>query len=804
MLCTFLRQLWPKNNQESPNGYYIAEYTCDESKNSCALAIDENGEDLNGRKFRMSGTLVPRHVSCQYNVDGQWVISNKGQRSLVPSKVEERIRMDRESVVKYLQSLLKGAGVGPVIAGDMYSMYGKDIIEIIDKADTEKLMKVSRISEKVANNIILKAQEEKNIREIAMAIAHFNLPMEMAKKLNDIYGNRAVDTINNRPYSICRKVDRFTFMVCDRIAMQNNIPVDSPQRINAAFVEVLCQAEQGGPLFSNLSDTTGHLCLEFNTLLQYTNKLLNQTEGPKAPFERLQYELIEAIKNKHLTRKVDTNTGKWFVYRPKTAFAETRLAFNIVRLAKQGSESIQNIDEEIRLKENNVGWALAPEQKQAVIKGLKHNFVVITGGPGTGKTTILSFIRDIYMKKFPKNTILLCSPTGVAATRMSASTGAEASTAHNALGLYPDSKEEDVPELSYDFVVADEVSMFDVYLANIFMNAIKKGAKALFIGDVDQLPSVGPGAVLRDIIASGVVEVAMLTKVYRQKGDNNMIPTNAQRIKKGRYVLDYDRDSFQFVYAETFEQSAEIMRDIYLKEVAARGIANTMMLSPYRKKTASGSDALNAIIRDIVNPPAPDKQEVLTLGGKKLFRLGDRVMNMKNVMKENLFRKRTTMKDDGSIEEMIANGDIGVISKLEKKVFTVDDRPKITHVATIDFGHQRVVEFDESEMGAQLEWAYAMTVHKSQGSEADVVIFNLLEGHGPMLLRNLIYTAITRAKKKVYLVGTKEAIKIAVGRDMEVVQKRNTMLAQELRYIYNLPEDKFLQLVSRFCTNGTK
>lgn len=433
------------------------------------------------------------------------------------------------------------------------------------------------------------------------------------------------------------------------------------------------------------------------------------------------------------------------------------------------------------------------------MKGLKHNFVVITGGPGTGKTTILSFIRDIYMKKFPEKTILLCSPTGVAATRMSASTGAEASTAHNALGLYPDSKEEDVAELCYDFVVADEVSMFDVYLASIFMNAIKKGAKALFIGDVDQLPSVGPGAVLRDIIASGVVEVARLTKVYRQKGDNNMIPTNAQRIKDGRYVLDYDKDSFQFVYAETFEQSAEVMRNLYLKEVAARGIANTMMLSPYRKKTASGSDALNAVIRDIVNPPALDKPEVLTLGGKKLFRLGDRVMNMKNVMKENLFRKRTSAKNDGGIEEMIANGDIGVISKLEKKVVVSEDKSKVTYVATIDFGHQRVVEFDENEMGKQLEWAYAMTVHKSQGSEADVVIFNLLEGHGPMLLRNLIYTAITRAKKKVYLVGTKEAIKIAVGRDMEVVQRRNTMLAQELRYISKLSEDRLTQLIHRFC-----
>lgn len=799
MLCTFLRQIFPKNNQESPNGWYIAEYTCDESRNTCALAVDENGEDLNGKRFRMSGTLVPRHAACQYNVDGQWVMSNKGQRSLQASSVEERIKMDRESIVKYLQSLLKGAGVGPVIAGDMFSMYGKDIIEIIDKADTERLIKVSRISEKVAEKIIVKAQEEKNIREIAMAIAHFNLPMSMAKKLNDIYGNRAVHVINNEPYSICRKVDGFTFTICDRIAIQNNIPVDSPQRINAAFTEVLYQAENGGPLFSNLSDTTGHLCMEFYTLLNYTNRLLNQIEGPKAPMDRLQYELFEAIKHNRLARKIDTESGRWFIYRKKTANAETKLAINIIRLARQASESIQNVEEEIRIKENDVGWALAPEQKQAVVKGLKHNFVVITGGPGTGKTTILSFIRDIYMKKFPEKTILLCSPTGVAATRMSASTGAEASTAHNALGLYPDSKEEDVAELCYDFVVADEVSMFDVYLASIFMNAIKKGAKALFIGDVDQLPSVGPGAVLRDIIASGVVEVARLTKVYRQKGDNNMIPTNAQRIKDGRYVLDYDKDSFQFVYAETFEQSAEVMRNLYLKEVAARGIANTMMLSPYRKKTASGSDALNAVIRDIVNPPALDKPEVLTLGGKKLFRLGDRVMNMKNVMKENLFRKRTSAKNDGGIEEMIANGDIGVISKLEKKVVVSEDKSKVTYVATIDFGHQRVVEFDENEMGKQLEWAYAMTVHKSQGSEADVVIFNLLEGHGPMLLRNLIYTAITRAKKKVYLVGTKEAIKIAVGRDMEVVQRRNTMLAQELRYISKLSEDRLTQLIHRFC-----
>jgi exodeoxyribonuclease V alpha subunit len=280
---------------------------------------------------------------------------------------------------------------------------------------------------------------------------------------------------------------------------------------------------------------------------------------------------------------------------------------------------------------------------------------------------------------------------------------------------------------------------------------------------VDQLPSVGPGAVLRDIIESGSVPVAVLTKVYRQ-ADGSLIALNALLIKNGKYSFDYG-EAFQFIPANDFSEAAKIMSDIYLKEVAVNGIQNVMMLSPFRQRTETGVRSLN-LLRDSVNPPADNKAEINTDG--RIFREGDKVIQLKNV-------------------DNIANGDVGIITKIgtERAVeFTDDGEPseKVKELITIDFGHDRIVKYEKDDMKL-VDWSYAMTVHKSQGSEANTVIFNIMDGHGIMLKRNLLYTAITRAKKKVYIIGTMSAIQKAVQSGVSDEDRRCTLLAARIKNI---------------------
>ena len=547
------------------------------------------------------------------------------------------------------------------------------------------------------------------------------------------------------------EIDRsITFKIADNIAAQNNLSPLNEERVKAAILNILHQAECGGDLFTG---TTGHLCVEINEMLRKTFMLLYKA----VPYENIQYAYQNLLKEKKICVCMNpyeqSQVKTTYVYRKELNDIETELALAIVDILFTPPHRYANLDDEIRLMENKEKVSLAPEQVNAVKTGLTHQFAVITGGPGTGKTTIIKFIRNIYMKNNPSKKILMCSPTGVAATRMSESTNGEASTVHKALELIANDKgiyDKAPIILDYDLVIVDETSMLDIYLARVLLKALKQGTKLLFIGDVDQLPSVGPGSVLKDIIDSGVCPVAVLTKVYRQ-ASGSLIPMNALLTKNGKSSFDYG-EAFQFIPANDFESTAKIMEDIYLKEVAINGIENVMMLSPFRQKTETSVNSLN-LLRDTVNPPSPDKKEITYKA--KIFREGDKVIQLKNV-------------------DNISNGDVGRIIAVK-----TGENP----VATIDFGHGRTKDYTEKDLEI-IDWSYAMTVHKSQGSEANVVIFNLLEGHGRMLKRNLLYTAITRAKKKVYIIGQQSAIDKAVASGVSREDTRNTLLASKIKYFY--------------------
>jgi len=373
---------------------------------------------------------------------------------------------------------------------------------------------------------------------------------------------------------------------------------------------------------------------------------------------------------------------------------------------------------------------------------------IITGGPGTGKTLIQRVLLDIYMRQNPNAKIVCCAPTGRAARRMEQCTGHPASTIHKALGLLSGEggKCNELEKLDADLVLVDEVSMLDIHLARRLIHAIPTGCQIILIGDVDQLPSVGSGAVLSELLASGVVSVVKLDKVYRQEAGSR-IAVNAKLIRHNNVGLEYGADFVLHTSAD-LEDSAALIERLYLDEVMRLGLDNVALLSPFRQKTPTGVNALNERLREKVNPPSSNKPEVTF--GKSLFRQGDKVMWTKN-------------------KGAISNGDIGYITDIVHHLGDI--------AISIDFGDGRVVELEPSDL-EYLDLAYALTVHKSQGSEYESVIINLQSAHYIMLKRPLIYTAITRAKNRVAIVGERKALCIAIN--TVDAERRNTMLARRI------------------------
>lgn len=422
-------------------------------------------------------------------------------------------------------------------------------------------------------------------------------------------------------------------------------------------------------------------------------------------------------------------------------------------ILQEGFTKIDDLDSKIDNAERTLHQRLAPSQRNAVKLCLSHPISIMTGGPGSGKTTTLRFILDIYKAAFPANEVLLAAPTGRASRRMAEQTGMHASTLHSALGLVTDedSPLNDKELLSADLVVVDEFSMVDMRLAYILLDRIKSGAQLIIVGDADQLPSVGAGNVLREMIRSEKVPTAVLETVFRQ-ASNSRIITNAYAINHNDTHLQFG-DDFQFLEVQNSEEAAQLVIKNYLQEVSLHGIEDVQILSPLRKRGAVAANALNETIRDLVNPPNNLKKEVKC--GSRVFRVGDRIMQTANRIN-------------------VSNGDVGVITDMKK-----EDDETITCVRLLD---GRTLQYTQ-EMLEDLEFSYCTTIHKSQGQEYPVIIVPLLKEHYIMLRRNLLYTAVTRAKAKVILIGQKQAVFVAIHKCD--VGQRNTVLADRIVAYYN-------------------
>ena len=726
MLCQFERLVYPRNISSAETGsYMVAVYR------PCERVLDGTGHSIS--QVKAVGYCLPISRHLRYDMQGKWTRSTKHGVQFEMDSYKEVIIPTKDAITAYLCSgQIKG--VGPKLAERIYEAFGNDTLDVLDK-EPDKLMTVPGISNGRFKRICDSYLANRRARDVVAFLSPHGITANRAVKLYKEYGERTLQIVKEHPYQLC-EMEGIGFLTADRIAESMGFEKLSTERVDEGLLYTLKDAE-----------SRGHLCMEKRAFIKACLKLLD------TPLLTEEMAANRAMRLVHDGRLV---TYEGFVYRCETALAEQHLANTIMsrKNAYHRQSSLSDgskYGEKLKQVEASLHVRLAPEQRQAIQMALTNGISIITGGPGTGKTMIQKAILDIYQDEHPSNKICCCAPTGRAARRMEESTGHVAATVHKALGLLAGENgfHGEPKELDADLVIVDEVSMLDIYLAEHLFDAVKPGAQVVLVGDADQLPSVGPGAVLKEIIASECIPVARLDKVFRQN-EGSRIAMNAKLIRHGNMHLEYGND-FVFIESASIPESAQLIQDIYEKETGKYGVDNVALLTPYRQKTETGANALNAALRDVINPACPFSKEVEY--GKRIFREGDKVMQIKN-------------------HEHISNGDIGYITK----IVTGSDETTVF----VDYGEGRVAEYDSSELDL-LDLGYACTIHKSQGSEFKSVIINLQTAHYIMLTRPLLYTAITRGKERVTIVGERKALCMAIGKvDTE---KRGTCLAARLKKI---------------------
>lgn len=723
MLCQFERLVYPQNtNVIDAASYMVALYRpCEKIKDSSGNTISQ---------VKAVGYCLPVANNLRYDMQGHWSKNPKHGIQFEVESYNEVIIPNKEGIISYLSSgQIKG--VGPKIAERIYAAFGNMALEVLDK-EPEKLLSIPGINKNKLKKICDSYLADRGARDVVAFLTPHGITPNRAVRLYKEYGEKTMDIVKNHPYKLCELVG-VGFRTADKIAMSMGFDELSTERVDEALLYTLTDAE-----------SKGNLCLEKHDLLKICLKILNT---PQLTEDMLANRAVRLIQSGQMVSYLGN------VYRSRTAFIEAHLAEMIShRLSQNKSFCYTDLDAELDKEEQILAVKLAPEQRLAVKTALTHGISIITGGPGTGKTMIQRALLDIYKRNHPGNEICCCAPTGRAARRMEQSTRFSASTVHKALGLLAgeDGNYNEPAELTADLILVDEVSMLDIYLAEHLFCAVKNNCQIVLIGDADQLPSVGPGAVLSEMIASECIPVVRLDKVFRQSAGSR-IATNAKLIRHGNLSLEYGPD-FQFIDSASTTESAEKVAEIYMQEIAKYGVDNVALLSPFRQRTETGVNALNELIRDLVNPPDNEKAEVKF--GKRIFRCGDKVMQIKN-------------HDD------VNNGDIGYITK----IINMDSET----ILYINFGDGKLKEYDAGDLD-MLDLGYASTIHKSQGAEYQSVIINLQCAHAIMLTRPLIYTAITRGKKRVIIVGERRALCMAIKKTD--TEKRGTCLAKRLKEYY--------------------
>lgn len=663
---------------------------------------------------------------------------------------EEKAPEDEEAIERYLGS---GAirGIGLALAARIVRRFKADTFRIIEE-EPERLAEVKGISERKAMEIADQVNEKRDLRQAMIFLQQYGITMNLAVKVYQQYGQEVYGIIRENPYRLADDIEGVGFRTADEIAVRVGIRIDSDFRIRSGILYVLLQAS-----------TEGHTYLPEEELTRRTGQLLEVGE------EQIEKQYMDlAIERKIIMKQGENQTQ---IYAASFYYMEANTATMLKQLNVSYDVPDLEIEERVRRIEKQTGMELDEHQMTAVKEAVRNGLLIITGGPGTGKTTTINTIIKYF--EMEGLDIFLAAPTGRAAKRMSETTGFEARTIHRMLelnggvdGAAGFERNEQNP-LETDVVIIDEMSMVDISLMHALLKAVAVGTRLILVGDVNQLPSVGPGSVLRDIIRSHECNVVMLTKIFRQASTSDII-VNAHKINQGEEVT-LDNKSMDFFFLKRYDADVIISVVLQLiKQKLPKFVDATpydiQVLTPMRKGLL-GVERLNGILQRYLNPPSPQKRE--KEHGDILFREGDKIMQTRNnyQLEWEIRTKYGLSVDKGT---GVFNGDMGIVREINDFAETM----------TVEFDEGRMVEYPYKLLD-ELELAYAITIHKSQGSEYPAVVIPLLSGPSMLMNRNLLYTAVTRARKCVTLVGNEVTFAQMVQNTSQ--QKRYSGLCDRLK-----------------------
>ena len=727
------------------NGYTVFELVTEKEELTAVGFFQFIGE---GESIRAEGRFTEHYAyGRQFKID----------------RMEVRVPEDAEAIERYLGS---GAvkGIGRVLAARIVKEFGEDTLRII-KDEPERLSEIKGISARKAQEIAVRVSEQEDMRSAMLFMQKYGLSVAMCVRIYKAYGDGLYDILKENPYKLAEDIDGIGFRMADEIAARSGIRPDSEFRVRAGLLYVLFQAAG-----------EGHLYLPKERLTAASADLLDVGET----------EILKCLDDLMIEHRVvirpSSKDGEEAVYASVYYYLELNCARRLIELDRVLDENESEIAPRLDKILATAGITLDEEQAEAVSLAARRGLLILTGGPGTGKTTAINEMLR-YFEAAGKS-FLLAAPTGRAARRMTEATGYEASTIHRLLEIGPsdlggtDEKavfgRNEMNPLDTDVVIIDEMSMVDIHLMSALLSAVPAGTALILVGDADQLPSVGPGDVLRDMIRSGLFPTVALTRIFRQEEGSDII-VNAHAINAGQQIR-LDTKSRDFFFLRRSDPDTIIAQMVgfitgKLPSYVGAGPLDIQVLTPM-KKGALGAVTLNAVLQEKLNPPSAGKKEQAF--GDRLFRVGDKVMQIKNnYQMEWEIRGRFNIPVDKGVG--IFNGDTGIIREINTFVSFM----------TIEFDGGRIVNYPFS-VQEELELAYAITIHKSQGSEYPAVLIPLLGGPRPLMTRNLLYTAVTRAKNCLVILGDEGTVR-------EMIENRQT------RQRYTSLDSRILEMKALLC-----
>lgn len=723
--------------------------------NSYLIGILENEEDT----ITIVG-YMPFLVEGDYiKVIGNFVTHKEYGKQFKVETFEKVMPKTLDSLEKYLSNgTIKG--IGPATAKKIVATFGEDTINVF-KFEPEKLTQIKGITKEKAIEMAQCFVENWELWQIVGFLDNFGISPANAKTIYKKLGPQTIDEIESNPYILIDLVKGVDFAKLDKYALENGFEINNYKRIKCGIKYSLVKITYNG-----------HCCTLESNLIKYVKELL------KVEDDDIEHCLIDLNVKEEIV--IEKREDENWVYSKEIYDAEANIESKLILLdSAQNIKRIAGFDSELEKIEKAGNINLSAKQKEAIQAINSNNVVIITGGPGTGKTTIIKNVIDIYKSHGKK--VVLCAPTGRAAKRMTEMTGEEAKTLHRLLEIGKIEKDNEFTIMNYevapidaDVIIVDEASMVDIYLMNYLLNGIYQGTKLILVGDTDQLPSVGPGSVLKDIINSERIKTIFLDEIFRQAAQSKII-VNSHRVNDGEYFLDKEeqeglKDDFFYIK----EKSQDIMLDQIISLCKGRlknfgdydFFENIQILSP-TKKGLLGTKELNKRLQEELNPSSDEKKEKKV--GEVIFREGDRVMQVKNNY-DIYWEKGNTLSLTYENGTGIFNGELGKIVKID----FLNKQIKIL------FDDEKEAWYAFSDMD-QIEHAYAITVHKAQGSEFDVVIMVVTQSSAMLLTRNLLYTGLTRAKKLLILIGNDNVVKFMIqNADTKI---RNTGLEYKLKMI---------------------